>query len=350
MSVSALDFGTTRKGQPIHLYRMRNTHGMEVDVCDVGASIVAVRVPTDDGRLVDVALGFDEAHRYEHNEAALGGIVGRCANRIAGASLTLDGRTFHLTPNDGDNTLHGGCDMWFERLWDSALIGRKGRRRKGTEADTVTFGLLSPDGDQGFPGDVDVRVTYQLTDEDELAITYDAQPTLMTAINLTSHAYWNLNGHDAGSVLDHTLRVRAHTFTPTGDDLIPDGTVADVCGTPLDFRVAKPMRQATDELGFLDHNFVVGTYGHSRHVATLTGEATGITLRVFSDLPAIQVYAGGKLNVEGGKDGAAYQPCSGIALETQFCPDALHHEAFEQSVFTPERPFQSRTVLRFSQS
>ena len=191
MSVHALDFGPTHTGQPAHLYRMRNANGMEVDVTDLGASIVSVRVPNRDGELVDVALGFDEVDGYEHNGAALGGVVGRCANRIAGAQFSLGGRTYQLTANEGPNTLHGGCDMWYERLWEGAMVGRKGDRRRGSSADTVIFGLFSPDGDQGFPGDVDVRVTYKLTDDNEIKIIYDAQPSLPTFINLTNPATYD---------------------------------------------------------------------------------------------------------------------------------------------------------------
>ena len=349
MSVSALDFGTTRQGQPTHLFRMTNASGMQVDVTDLGASIVSVRVPDAQGRLVDVALGYDDVARYEDNRVALGGIVGRCCNRIAGASFTLEGRTFHLTANEGANTLHGGRDMWFERLWDGALIGRRGRRRKGADADTVTFGLFSPDGDQGFPGEVDARVTYQLTDDNELVLTYDAQPGVETIINLTNHTYWNLDGHDAGDVRGHTLQVFAETYTPTDDELIPIGIEESVEGTPLDFREPKTLMAAYEQgLSGLDHNFVV-SHGRrqSHHAARLSAAHSGITLDVFSEFCALQVYDGGILDGLAGKDGVTYGAYAGIALETQFCPDAIHHPAFEQPVCTPDHPFTRRTVLKF---
>ena len=350
MSVSALDFGTTRTGQPVHLYRMVNVNGMEVDVTDIGASIVSVRIPTSDGNLVDVALGYDECVSYEHNGGALGGTVGRVCNRIAGATYTLDDRTAHLTANEGDSCLHGGRDMWYERLWDGAVIGRKGQRRKGSLADTATFGLFSEDLDQGFPGDVDVRVTYQLTDDNEIAITYDAQPTIETLINLTNHTYWNLNGHDSGSVLGHTLCVAADTYTPVDAKNIPTGEIATVEGTPFDFREPKTIgRDLTDEFGGYDHNFVIGNGRRKTHrAASLIGDLTGIRMDIFTELPDLQVYTGQGLDVLVGKDGASYGPFAGIALETQFAPDAIHHPNFAQPVFSPERPFQWRTVLRFS--
>ncbi len=348
MSVYALDFGTTKTGQPTHLYRMKNARGMEVDVTDLGASIVAVRIPRKDGSLVDVTLGYDETFQYEHNKPALGAVVGRCANRIAGASFELGGHTFELTANEGPNTLHGGRDMWFERLWDGAMIGRKGDRRKGAHADTVIFGLLSPDKDQGFPGDLDVRVTYKLTDENELKITYDAQPDLPTIVNLTNHAYWNLNGHNSGDVLGHTLQVRAEQYTPTGDGKIPDGRRVNVGGTPFDFRLPKMIgRDLNERFNNYDHNFLLGDDGRLQRVATLVGNETGIVMDVYTDLPAIQVYTGKELDVKDAKAGAAYAPYAGVALETQYTPDAIHHRAFKQPVFTPERPFQSRTTYAF---
>ena len=350
MSVSALDFGTTKSGQPTHLYRMTNANGMEVDVTDVGASIVGIRVPDRDGKLVDVVLGFDDVHSYERdNKNALGGTVGRCANRIAGASFELNGRTYRLTANDGENALHGGRDFWYERLWDGALIGRKGSRRKGSTSDTVIFGLYSPDGDQGFPGDVDARVTYQLTDDNELAITYDAQPGVETIVNLTNHAYFNLNGHDSGDILGHTLSVKADLYTAVDEACIPISDLP-VEGTPYDFRTPKVIgTDFSDDFDGYDNNYVVGTAGkrHSRLVATLVGDKTSIKLGVVTECPGIQVYTGRYLEDVPGKDGAVYQPYSGIALETQYAPDAIHHPEFIQPVFTPDHPFQMRTVYRF---
>ncbi len=348
MSVHALDFGPTRTGMPAHLYRMRNANGMVVDVTDLGASIVSVRVPNRDGEFVDVALGFDEVDRYEHDSAAMGGIVGRCTNRIEGASFTLGSKTYALTANEGDNTLHGGRDMWFERLWEGALIGRKGNRRKGAAADTVIFGLLSPDGDQGFPGAVDVRVTYKLTDDNALIITYDAQPDLQTVINLTNHAYWNLNGHDSGDVLGHSLHIAAEYYTPTGASKLPDGRKVSVGGTPFDFRLPKAIgRDMSKRFTNYDHNFLLGDSRRLQHAAMLVGDKTGISMEVATDLPALQVYTAEGLCVEGAKEGASYGAYAGVALETQFTPNAIHHTTYRQPVFSPERPFQSRTILTF---
>ncbi|MDO4537394.1 MAG: aldose epimerase family protein, partial [Coriobacteriales bacterium] len=341
MSVYALDFGTTRKGRPTHLYRMKNARGMEVDITDLGASIVAVRLPAEDGKLVDVALGFDDVHCYEKNPDYMGGIVGRCANRIAGASFELAGSTHTLTANDGENSLHGGRDPWNERLWEGVVIGRKGARRKGAHADTVIFGLFSDDDDQGYPGEVDVRVTYKLTDDNELKIVYDAQPSIKTLINLTSHAYWNLNGHDSGDVRSHLLRVDASRYTPVDDALIPTGEVARVEGTPLDFCEAKPIEQS------LDHNFMLNDAGHMREVATLVGDKTGLSLTIATDLPAMQVYTGEFIREAPAKDGATYGPFAGVALETQYAPDAIHHKKFSKPIFTPEEPYCSKTVLTF---
>ncbi len=349
MSVRALDFGTTRTGQPTHLYRLKNAAGMEVDVTDLGASIVSVRVPNADGELIDVALGFDETDRYEHNTHAMGGIVGRYAGRIGGASIELEGRTFELTANEGENTLNSGCDMWYERLWEGAMVGRKGDRRRGSSADTVIFGLFSPDGDQGFPGDVDVRVTYKLTDDNEIKIIYDAQPSLPTFINLTNHAYWNLNGHDSGDVMGHLLRVAAERYAPTDGQHIPQGRKVNVGGTPFDFRLPKAIgRDLSDRFLSYDHTLLLGSSGRMRHVATLTGEKSGIAMDILTDMPSLQVYTAQALMAESAKDGSSYRPYDGIALETQYVPDAMHHPEFAQPLFTPDRPFHSCTTYCFS--
>lgn len=348
MSVYALDFGTTRTGIPTHLYRLKNACGMEVDVTDIGASIVAVRVPASDGSLVDVALGFEESAQYENNPWALGAVVGRCANRIAGATFQLEGRTYTLTANEGNNTLHGGRDMWFQRLWEGATIGKKGERRKGAHANTAIFGMFSPHGDQGFPGDLDVRVTYTLTDDNELRIVYDAQPGLSTIVNLTNHTYWNLNGHNSGTILEHTLQISAEEYTPTDAQKIPDGRKVAVAGTPFDFRSPKVIRQDfTERFCNYDHNFLLADAGRMRHAATLAGDKTGISMDVLTDLPAIQVFTAQGLETSNAKDGGSYQSYGGVALETQFTPDAIHHPEFQQPVFLPENPFHSCTTYAF---
>lgn len=347
LGIITLDFGTTSKGIPTHLYRLTNANGMEVDITDVGASVVAVRVPTGSGELVDVVLGVDEAEAYEHNPFAVGGVVGRCANRIAGARFEIDGRGYTLSANDNGSALHGGRDMWFERLWEGATIGRKGMRRKGAYADTVIFGLFSPDGDQGFPGAVDVRVTCRLTDANELEVTYDAQPNVRTVINLTNHSYWNLNGHHSGSVLDHTLTIDAEQYTPASPHRIPDGSVAIVDGTPFDFREGKRLGQdLSGAMTNYDHNFVLGDDDKLRHAATLVGDATGIVLDVLTDMPALQVYTAAEISDMAGKDGAVYGAYAAVALETQHAPDAIHHPAFAQPIYSPEEPLHSRTVFR----
>ena len=348
MSVSALDFGPTHTGQPAHLYRLANANGMEVDITDVGASIVAVRIPTARG-LVDVALGFEEVSGYEHNRHALGGVVGRCAGRIADASFELDGRIYTLTANEGTAALNGGRNMWYERLWEGAIVGRKGERRRGAHADTVIFGLFSPDGDQGFPGDLDIRVTYRLTDSNELRITYDAQPSIPTLVNLTNHVYWNLNGHAAGDVLDHELRVYAEKYTPTGGTNIPTGIAVNVGGTPFDFRLAKAIGRdiAAGQDGY-DTNYLLGTKDRTHRAATLASTTTGITMDVYTDMPALQVYTSRRFQADGGKNGAAYGAFAGVALKTQYVPDAIHHEAFQNPMFTPDEPLNSRTTYVFS--
>jgi aldose 1-epimerase len=294
-------------------------------------------VPDGHGRRPDVLLGYDGACDYVENGPLFGAIVGRVANRTAGARFELDGSTYRLSANEGPNNNHSGPHMWFHRLW----------QRVASPADTIAFELVSRRGDQGFPGSLHVSVRYRLTDDNRLEISYEALPSAPTLVNLTCHAYWNLNGHAAGTVLNHTLTLDADSYTPADEALIPTGEIAPVKGTDMDFREG---RSFVSGLGtHYDTNFLVRDDGHHlRHAARLVGDRTGIAMDVLTNSPGMQVYTGGFLNEQGCKDGACYSAGDGVALETQFPPDAIHHKNFPQPVFTPEVPFRAKTVFAFS--
>ena len=340
MAQVIIPFGTAPNGRPAHLHLIGNDNGMLVGVTDLGACLISCQVPDGRGNFPDVTLGHNGAAGYVGDGLNLGAIVGRCANRIAGASFEVGGSSYRLAANNGPHNLHSGPHKWSERLWGVA-------RQNDS---SVTFELMSRKGDQGFPGSVQAQVTYALSDDNRLSVAYDARPSEATIINLTSHAYWNLNGHAAGSVLDHTLELAAASYTPLVGH-IPTGEIAPVEGTPYDFRVERRIGACLDELpGGYDDNFCLDTNGRLKEVARLRGDVTGITMAVSTDAPGIQVFTADFIDVPWAKGGAHYGAFAGVALETQYYPDAIHHKAFQQPVFTPNRPFASKTVFSFGTS
>ncbi len=343
MPVATRPFGHCEDGREVHLYELQNSSGMRACVTDLGACLQAVVVPDGRGSFVDVTLGYDGAPGYLHNGADFGAIVGRNANRIAGASFELAGTTYHLAANDGPNSLHSGPHFWFERLWKLA----DGPRRNGDGSCQLTLNLLSRSGDQGFPGALDVFLTYRLFEDGHLELSFEAMPSATTIVNLTCHAYWNLNGHAAGSVLSHELWLDCDRYTPSDARLIPTGELADVTGTPYDFRSARALgRDIWLVPGGYDTNFVLKNDERVERVARLTGDQSGIWMDVWTDAPGLQLYTAGGLDALG-KGGVHHGRFDGVALETQFFPDAIHHKNFPQPVYAPGHPFVSRTVFAF---
>ena len=334
---TTLPFGSTPAGKA-NLYLLSNDTGAIVGVTDLGANMVCCHMPDGKGNAPDILLGHAGAAGYIGDNINIGAIVGRCANRIAGATFEVGGSSYRLTANSGPHNLHSGPHKWSERLW------------KVTNADetSVTFELTSRKGDQGFPGSVQVHVTYRLSETNQLMIYYSALPSEATIINLTSHAYWNLNGHASGSVLDHTLQVSAKNYTPQ-EGHIPTGEIAPVAGTPYDFNSARKIGAFIEELpkGY-DDNYCLDNKGKVTQVARLVGDRTGIAMTVSTDSPGLQVFTADFIDVPWAKGGVHYGPFAGVALETQYYPDAIHHKNFPQPVFTPMRPFVSKTIYSFN--
>ena len=393
-------FGKTADGRSASLCVLRNSAGAEAHVTNYGATLVRLIVPDRNGRMTDVVLGHDDVNGYESGEGYLGATVGRFANRIGGACFTLNGKTYELTANDGPNTLHSGRDFYSKRMWDvkmpfiklksgdiTASAGKteslgdwwRDSHTGGLDSDiasglvsmsgdSVIFCLDSPDGDQGFPGDLHVEVTYTLTENNELHIDYYAAlagDSLSTPLSLTNHSYFNLNGQGSGDVYSQTVMIDADCFTPNDKWSLPTGELRAVEGTPMDFRVPKRIGQeikADDEqieigCGY-DHNFVLRrqpaddeiadgmcTY---RKAATLYSGSSGILMTVLTDLPGMQLYTGNHLGDDSGKEGAEYRPGSGVCFETQFWPDAVNREDFPGGVLNAGREFHSRTTYAFS--
>ena len=337
-------FGITKDGSKPYLYKMKNDAGMEVQVSDFGATLVNVTVLDQDKNPVEVVLGYEDAAGYENGTAAIGAIVGRNANRIGGACVTINGIDYKLAENDGKNNLHSGPDVYQKRMWRVVENGD----------DHVTFLLHSPDGDQGYPGALDMKVTYTLDEENGLTIHYEAVPDQDTVINMTNHSYFNLNGHKSGSVLHHRMQLLSDAFTPADAQSIPTGEVCSVDGTPMDFRSTKELGAEIDAAyeplilgnGYY-HNWVLKNEGRLDKVAEVLGDESGIVMEVWTDRPGVQVYTANFLENEAGRNGAVYQKRDAVCLETQNYPDAVHQKNFPEAICKKGETYDTKTAYRF---
>ena len=342
MSVEREVFGKTKDGQEVHAYRVILEDGSFIRVLDYGAILQSVTVPDRNGKLTDVALGYDTIAPYETNPCFFGATIGRCGNRIKGAAFSLEGKNYQMQANENGNNLHSGPDGFEKRLWN-AQAGE----------DSVSFSLHSPDGDEGFPGNADFTVTYTFTPEHEVRIHYQGMSDRTTVMNLTNHSYWNLNGEGGGTIFNHSLQIMADGFTPVDKESIPTGEVRPVAGTPFDFREMKPVGEdaAADEeqlafTGGYDHNFALNGSGW-RTAAKVSADISGISMEVMTDLPGIQFYAGNFISGAPGKMGHEYQAHSGLALETQYFPDSVNKQTFAQPIVRAGEAYESTTSYLF---
>jgi len=340
-------FGT-RDGRPVTLYTLTNSQGLEVKVMNYGAIIISLRVPDRKGQLADIVLGHEKLEGYTPNPPYLGALVGRYANRIANGTFTLAGQKYELPKNDGPNTLHGGIKGFDKVVWDGAPLKTKAG---------VAFSYLSKDGEEGFPGNLKVRVTYTLTDANELVVDYEATTDKATPINLSQHSYFNLAGEGNGDILNHEIMINAERFTPVDKNLIPTGELRPVKGTPFDFRastrVGDHINDNYDQLilghGY-DHNFVISRKGAGLELAARVFEpTTGRIMEVLTTQPGVQFYTGNFLDgTVTGKQGHVYKHRYGLCLETQHFPDSPNHPEFPTTILKPSETFRSKTVFKFS--
>ena len=341
-------FGT-REGRPINLYTLTNAHGVEIRAMNYGGIITSIRVPDRTGEMADIVLGHETLEGYIPNPPYLGAVVGRYANRIANGTFTLDGKTYTLPKNDGPNTLHGGVQRTFDKVvWDDEeLKGKNG----------VAFSYLSKDGEEGFPGNLKIKVTYTLSDANELVINYEATTDKPTVLNVSQHSYFNLAGEGTGDILGHEVTLNADRFTPVDKNLIPTGELRPVKGTPLDFttptkigaRIDDNYEQLVLAHGY-DHNFVINRKGAGMALAARVYEPTsGRALEVSTDQPGVQFYSGNFLDgTVTGKQGHVYKRRYGFCLETQHFPDSPNHPKFPSTTLRPGETFRSKTVWKFS--
>lgn len=349
MEINKKSFGVISEGQEAHLYRLQNAGGAYIEVTDYGACLVKVVVPDRNGVLTDVVLGYDTVGEYEKGSAHFGAVVGRNCNRIEKARVEIGGKVYQLAANNGENNLHSGPKCFEYRLWEEVKVD--------PENNSVTFGLSSPDGDQGYPGNFRVQVTYGFSSENEVSIQYTGSSDAETIANMTNHSYFNLNGHDQGRICDHLVTLNAHGFTPVKDSgAIPTGEIRPVEGTVLDFTEEKMIGQdieADEEQirfgGGFDHNFVCDHYqkGESRVIARVRGPKRGITMEVRSDLPGVQFYTGNFIREQAGKNGCTYHWRDGLCLETQYFPNSINDEHFESPLLEAGSVYRTMTVYRF---
>ena len=339
---------TTDAGKTTHLFTMKNANGMEICVINIGGRIVSIWVPDKNGNFQDVVLGFDSIDPYIPITTNFGAIIGRYGNRIAKGILRLSNRAgYALRKNDGNNTLHGGPRGFHTCFFDITQ----------PDAQTLVCTYMSKNLEEGFPGDLAVAVTYKLTDDNALDISYEARSNLLTALNLTNHSYFNLSGNPENTVLDNTLYLNADAYTPTDNELIPTGKIVKVAGTPLDFTKPKAIGARINDSTFeaikfgkgYDHNFVLNTKGD---IHTLAAKAvsplSGITMEVYTTEPGIQVYTGNFLNGSNvGKKGIAYQYRTALCLETQHFPDSPNHPNFPSTELWPDSVYTSHTIYKF---
>lgn len=350
MGISKKAFGTTKDGKKATLYTLTNKKGMSVSFTDYGANIVSIVVPDKNGKMADVALGYDNVSGYEGNAPGYGSFIGRHGNRIANAEFTLNGVKYSLEKNDGKNNLHGGFKGYNKYFYDVETFDEDGEL-------TIEFSRLSPDMEQGFPGNLDITVTYTLTNDNELAIEYFAVSDKDTLINFTNHSYFNLAGHASGDMLSQKVVINADSFTLTDAELIPTGEIAKVEGTPMDFRKPRVIGQDIDAdyeplklAGGYDHNYVINNKdGEVIKIAELHDEKSGRLMEVFSDLPGMQLYSGNFIDgSEKGKEGKVYERRAGICFETQYFPNSCNIESFKPCVFKKHEEYSTTTIYRFS--
>lgn len=342
-------FGKTPDGRQVDLYLLTNKKGVEVAITNFGGAVVSVKVPDRTGKIADVVLGYDSLDGYVNDKSYFGALVGRYANRIAHGQFSLDGVTYKLAKNNGENSLHGGIKGFNKAVWDAKEIASK-------EGPALQLNYLSKDGEEGYPGNLKVQVVYTLTDANELKIDYSATTDKKTVLNLTNHSYFNLAGQGSSDILGHELMIQADRFTPVDAGLIPTGELRPVAGTPFDFRTKTAIGariSADDEQLKLgkgyDHNWVLTHTAAFSLAARAVEPNSGRVLEVWTTEPGVQFYSGNFLDgTVHGKGGNVYGFRSGFCLETQHFPDSPNHPEFPSTVLNPGERYHSITAYKFS--
>ena len=341
-------FQTQINGKENNLYVLKNANGMEVCVTNYGARIVSVMVPDKEGNMQDVVLGFDSIAGYLNNDNNFGAAIGRYGNRIAKGRFKLDGTIYQLTINNGENSLHGGTTGFNYQMFDITQI----------DSTTVECKFFSADGDNGYPGNLNVKVTYKLTDDNAINLSYEAETDKPTIVNLTNHSYFNLSGNPKNNILDHILLMDCNYYTPVGNSLIPTGKIEKVHGTPMDFTSPTAIGARINDTTFVqlkygrgyDHNWVFNKPGDINKLSCrVVCPSTGIALEIYTVEPGIQFYTGNFLDgTVTGKKGIVYNKRTALCLETQHFPDSPNHPNFPSTVLKPGEKYTSNCIYKFT--
>ena len=348
MGVEKSVFGTLGDGRPVHIYTLTNSNGVEARITNYGGALVSLRVPDRHGNMGDIVLGYDTLEEYIGDSNYFGCIVGRYANRIAGGRFSLNSVEFRLARNDGSNHLHGGVRGFNKALWDA-------RETEREESSGLSLSYFSRDGEEGYPGDLSVRVLYLLTDKDELRIEYSARANGDTVVNLTHHSYLNLAGAGSENVLGHVILIDADQFTPVDRGLIPTGELRSVKGTPMDFtepfEIGARIRQDEEQLAFgrgYDHNWALNKGDGPLGLAARVHESTaGRVMELYTTEPGVQFYTGNHLEGVVGKAGRVYGRHGGFCLEAQHFPDSPNRPEFPSTILRVGETYTQTTVYSF---
>ncbi len=350
-STTKKSFGKTPDGQPVDLYVLTNKSGAEASITNYGGAVVSLKVPDRNGKFADVVLGYDNADGYVADKSFFGALIGRYGNRIGHAQFALDGKTYTLAKNNGENSLHGGIKGFNKALWTAKTHSVKGGQ-------SLELSYLSKDGEEGFPGNLKVTVIYTLTNTNALKIEYSATTDKKTVVNLTNHSYFNLTGQASGDILSHQLMIPADMFTPVDAGLIPTGELRDVAGTPFDFRkptaIGARIDQDDEQLklgGGYDHNFVLRPpMDRAEFLAARVVEPTsGRVMEVWTTEPGVQFYTSNFLDGKTiGKGGVGYPKHAAFCLETQHFPDSPNQPKFPSVVLNPGARYHTITTYKFS--
>lgn len=352
MGIISKPFGVLPNGTMITLYTLTNDNGIKAGIIDYGGIIVSLFVPDRNRKSDDVVLGYDNIEDYLHRSPFFGALVGRHANRIERASFILNGIKYDLSVNEGKNQLHGGLSGFDKKVWDSRIISKNGQ-------ECLELSLFSPDGDEGYPGNLEVRVIYSLTDSNSLEIDYYGASDKDTVLNMTNHAYFNLSGHNSGTILNHYLKINADFYTPINNELMPTGEIHRVKNTPFDFTELRPigefLRDFTDNEQMIngagyDHNFVLRSDGTpTKECCELYDPKSGRLMTCYTTKPGVQLYTGNFLKSAGsGKGGTLYDKWHGLCLETQYFPNSMKYGHFPSSVLMAGETYHHLTVYKFS--
>lgn len=349
MNIAKKYFGRTQEGKTAYIFTLENSNKMIVRITNYGGIVVSIKVPDNKGRFDDVVLGFDGLDGYLKHDLFFGAIVGRHANRIENAEFEINGEKYNLTKNEGENHIHGGIKCFSKVLWD---VSEK------SADNTLELTYLSKDGEEGYPGNLQVKVTYTLTEDNELKIDYYAVSDKDTVVNLTNHSYFNLSGRNFGfnSILKHKLYINADKFTVNDKNSLPTGEIRDVSGTPMDFtepkEIGKEINDDYDQLvlakGY-DHNWILNDDSKPlKKAAEAYEEKSGRVMEVFTTKPGMQFYSGNYIYPLVGKHQARYDERGGFCLETQYFPNSLKHKNFPSPILKAEEEYKHTTIYKFS--